>query len=135
MYPTPHSTPPPDTQTSKCCWIPALSPSFSVVCVQCLFLSQFQVFQNLLELLWSVAQHEEENKMSSHSLALMFAPNLIWTSSQSTLSGAELDRFSSVLHYMIQNCYEVFEVQFIYFLYTKSGIYYVYIRMYIWTVL
>ena len=58
--------------------------------------------------------------MSSHSLALMFAPNLIWTSSQSTLSGVELDRFSTVLHYMIQNCYEVFEVQFIYVLYTES---------------
>lgn len=68
------------------------------------------VFQNLLELLWFVSQHEEENKMSAHSLALVFAPNLIWTPTQLTLSGKTLEDFSSVLLFMINNCYEVFEI-------------------------
>ena len=48
--------------------------------------------------------------MSAHSLALVFAPNLIWTPTQLTLSGKTLEDFSSVLLFMINNCYEVFEV-------------------------
>ena len=71
--------------------------------------SALQIFQNLLELLHRVCV-TESSRMSSHNLALMFAPNLIWHDKCDPIKGLQLQKFSFILSVMIEECYEMFEV-------------------------